>query len=72
VKSKIEGLAEGKEYALTMANVHSNSTWAGGEFMPHGRKPFVVIAVSNSDHQRKKATFQKKCGLLLDGVPYRI
>ena len=40
--------------------VHSNSTWAGGILTPNYRKPFDMIAVYNSDFQRKKATFPEE------------
>ena len=40
--------------------VHSNSTWADGELTANYRKLFDMIAVSNSDYQRKKATFPEE------------
>ncbi len=44
--------------------VHSNSTWAGGELATNYRKPFDMIAGSNSECQRKKATSLAKSDLL--------
>ena len=41
-------------------SVYSNSTWAGGELTPNFRNPFDIIAVSNQDYQRKKATFPEE------------
>lgn len=41
-------------------SLYSNSTWAGGELTANYRKPFDMIAVSNSDYQRKKATFPEE------------
>ena len=43
--------------------VHSNSTFAGGELTVNYRKPFDMIAVSNLEYQKEKATFPKKNGL---------
>ena len=40
--------------------VHSNSTWAGGILTPNYRKPFDMIAVSNTEYQKEKATFPEK------------
>jgi hypothetical protein len=44
--------------------VYSNPTWAAGELTPNSRKPFDMIAVSNGDYQRKKATFPEESDLL--------
>ena len=40
--------------------VHSNSTWAGGILTANYRKPFDIIAVSNAEYQKEKATFPEK------------
>ena len=40
-----------------------NSSWAGGELAANFRKPFDMLAVSNQDHLKEKATFPEKSGL---------
>ena len=35
--------------------VFSNSIWKGGELHPNYRKPFDILAVTNSDYRHKKA-----------------
>ena len=42
--------------------VYSNSTFAGGELAANFRKPFDMIAETNDEYRKKKATSPKKSG----------
>ena len=44
--------------------VYSNSTWASGELTANYNKPFNIIAETNDEYQKKKATFSEKSGLM--------
>jgi hypothetical protein len=43
-----------------LVSVYSNSSWAGWELIPNFRQPFDLLAQTNSEYQRKKATFPRK------------
>jgi len=45
-----------------LACVYSNSTFAGGELAANFRKPFDMIAETNDEYRKKKATSPKKSG----------
>ena len=44
-------------------SVCSNSTWAGGELTVNFRKPFDMIAITNDEYKRKKATNPERSDL---------
>ena len=43
--------------------VYSNSTWAGGELVPNFRQPFDLLAETNREYKKEKATFLEKSDL---------
>jgi hypothetical protein len=44
--------------------VCSNSTWASGELMANYNKPFDIIAVTNDEYKKEKATSPEKSDLI--------
>jgi site-specific DNA recombinase len=51
-----------EEKRKLLSCVYSNSTFAGGELAANFRKPFDMIAETNDEYRKKKATSPKKSG----------
>jgi site-specific DNA recombinase len=51
--------------------VFSNCLWKDGALIPNYRKPFDLLAVTNSAYQKREATFQVKSGLSEIWLPGR-
>jgi hypothetical protein len=51
--------------------VHSNSVWKDGRLIPHYRKPFDLLAVTNNVYKQKQAALPEKSDLCYYGSPAR-
>ena len=60
---------EMKEKRKLLQFVCSNSTWKDGQLTPNYRKPFDMIAVTNTAYQQEKATNPKKSDLSAIWLP---
>jgi site-specific DNA recombinase len=49
----------------------SNCLWKNGALIPHYRKPFDLLALTNSAYQKRKATSRAKSGLSENWLPGR-
>ena len=49
----------------------SNCLWKNGALIPHYRKPFDLLALTNSAYQKRKATSRAKNGLFENWLPGR-
>ena len=49
--------------------VFSNSTWKDGKLIPAYRKPFDLLALTNTAYQKEKAVSSKKDGLFEIWLP---
>ena len=62
---------EMKEKRRILDFVFSNCLWKDGALIPNYRKPFDVLALTNSTYQKKKATSRMKSGLSEIWLPGR-
>ena len=60
---------EMKEKRSLLNFVFSNSTWKDGKFIPAYRKPFDLLAITNTAYQKEKAVSSKKDGLFEIWLP---
>ena len=60
---------EMKEKRRLLNFVFSNSTWKDGKLIPVYRKPFDLLAVTNTTYQKKKATSHTKSSLSENWLP---
>ena len=60
---------EMKEKRRLLNFVFSNSTWKDGKLTPSYRKPFDLLAVTNTTYQKKKATSHMKSSLSENWLP---
>ena len=62
---------EMKEKRRILDFVFSNCLWKDGALIPNYRKPFDLLALTNSAYQKRKATFRVKSGLSEIWLPGR-
>jgi site-specific DNA recombinase len=62
---------EMKEKRRILDFVFSNCLWKDGTLVPNYRKPFDILALTNSAYQKQKATSRAKSGLSEIWLPGR-
>ena len=59
-----------KEKRRILDFVFSNCLWKDGTLVPNYRKPFDILALTNSAYQKQKATSRAKSGLSEIWLPF--